>query len=489
MTQALLARPLAPLALLGLVALVGGCLDPFVGAECAPGYALRGSRCIAVSSDPDAGDASVPDGALLDGDALDGTTLGDGAVLDGEALDAPEYDGALLDGAVLDGAVFDGAVLDGAVLDGAVLDGAVLDGAAFDGAALDAGVLDGSAFDGAVLDAAALDGSCSFDAATADPDLGSLDLGVEPLDGGSVDLGDPDLGTIVCDIGELLCGRACVRPDRDPSNCGDCGVRCGPGDLCVEGLCTPLCEAPLSYCAGLCADLQTDPDHCGTCTTRCPSGLCTDGLCQDAPAGHVVVVGHDYVTRRVGMSRIAGNAVFLGSGNPVRVLAYVGRATAASIAGTDAAIAQVATTRGRSWSRLLALADEVPLRLASAEVFVVYAQAGAGDGELQALGVAWSVALRTFLRRGGVVVVFETPAANLGTWQVLAPAGLFSAASRTVVPSGTLHVMAPGDAVAIDVPLLYSVERNTVRFDGAEGTVVVADALGPVVLHRVVTTP
>ena len=39
-----------------------------------------------------------------------------------------------------------------------------------------------------------------------------------------------------------------------------------------------------------------------------------DSACMDAPAGHIVVIGHDYVTRRIGMSRIAGNAVFLGSG-------------------------------------------------------------------------------------------------------------------------------------------------------------------------------
>ena len=210
---------------------------------------------------------------------------------------------------------------------------------------------------------------------------------------------------------------------------------------------------------------------------------------MDAPAGHIVVIGHDYVTRRIGMSRIAGNAVFLGSGNPVRVLAYVGRADSASVAGTDGAISQVAAARGRPWLRSLVLADEVPLRLASTDVFLVYAQRGAGDAELSVLGAQWSVALRTFLRRGGVVVVLETDAENAGTWQILEASGLFTAVARAPLASGTLRVIAPGDAIAIDVPLMYSVERNTVRFDSTDGTIVVADTIGAIVLHRVVTGP
>ena len=454
-----------------LIALLSAC-DAVVGAECAPGYVECAGRCVDLLADPDhcgscgatcaegictlgmCGLNPPPDAGLPDAD------LGHDADLpDGTAPDAERADGAVDDGAMDDGAIDDGAIDDGHVdaLDGDVV--ADLGGADPDAGSFDAG---------------------SFDA--SDVDTGSVDAG-------SADMSDPDLGPIICDLGELMCSGVCVRPDRDPRNCGACGLRCAGGELCVEGMCTPLCEAPLTFCSGFCVDFDSDPDHCGSCGGRCPSGLCTDGMCVDAPAGHIVVIGHDYVTRRVGMSRIAGNAIFLGSGNPVRVLAYEGSAIAASISGTNAAISQVATARGRPWMRTTALAAEVPLRLASSDVFLLYAQAGSDDAELRALGAMWSVALRTFLQRGGVVAVLETVAESAGTWQVLEAAGLFTAVAREPLTTGTLRVMTPGDAVAIDVPLMYSVERNTVRFDSTDGTIVVADSVGAVVLHRVVTGP
>ncbi len=455
-----------------LIALLSAC-DAVVGAECAPGYVECDGRCVDLLADPDhcgSCGASCAEGVC---------TLGMCGLNPPPDAGLPDADLGRRDADLPDGAAPDAEPADGAIYDGAVDDGAVDDGAMGD------------------AHVHALDGDVAVDLGGADPDAGSLDAGsfdasdvdAGNVDAGSADMSDPDLGPIVCDLGELMCSGVCVRPDRDPLNCGACGLRCAGGELCVGGMCTPLCEAPLTFCSGFCVDFDSDPDHCGSCGGRCPSGLCTDGMCVDAPAGHIVVIGHDYVTRRVGMSRIAGNAIFLGSGNPVRVLAYEGAASAASISGTNAAIAQVAMARGRPWMRTAALASEVPLRLASSDVFLVYAQADVGDAQLRALGVMWSVALRTFLQRGGVVVVFETVDENAGTWQVLEAAGLFSAVAREPLTTGTLRVMTPGDAVAIDVPLIYSVERNTVRFDSSDGTIVVADSVGAVVLHRVVTGP
>ena len=127
--------------------------------------------------------------------------------------------------------------------------------------------------------------------------------------------------------------------------------------------------------------------------------------------------------------------------------------------------------------------------LASADVLVVYAQRDATDAELNAVGAEWSAALDTFVRRGGVVVVFDTNSGtNAGTFQLLSAAGLLAVASRTVI-TGTIVSVDPaalGDAVAIGVPPMYRAETTTVRFDTVEPLTIVRDALGPVVVHRVV---
>ena len=44
----------------------------------------------------------------------------------------------------------------------------------------------------------------------------------------------------------------------------------------------------------------------------------------------------------------------------------------------------------------------------------------------------------------------------------------------------------PADAVALRVPLAYTGEPTTVRFDTDAGNVVCSDGEGPVVIHRTV---
>lgn len=327
------------------------------------------------------------------------------------------------------------------------------------------------------------DGALHYDDGSQPYPDGSQDGGPgDPTDGGSVDGGRPS-----CDVGELECAGACVRPDRDPSACGGCGIACGGGEVCADGVCEPVCGAPLSMCGALCVDLASDPDHCGLCGNVCPSGLCVDGECLGPTAGHVVVVGHDYRDSRRGMNRVAGNAVLLPPGAPVRVLAYEGGASAASIRGIDDAIDQVAGTTGRTWMKSSTAAPEVPLRLSNADTFVIYPQPDVSDAELAALGTAWHVALATFLERGGVVVLFDGQGTNAGTWQILAAAGLFSGTARHDVSGDRVRVVAPGDAVALAVPLVYRGELSSVRFETTEPGVVVAHDDGPVVVHRVVT--
>ncbi len=40
-----------------------------------------------------------------------------------------------------------------------------------------------------------------------------------------------------CEDGRVRCGGACVRTDRDPAHCGDCGRACRAGVGCTEGRC------------------------------------------------------------------------------------------------------------------------------------------------------------------------------------------------------------------------------------------------------------
>ncbi|MEM9192184.1 MAG: hypothetical protein AAGF12_23630 [Myxococcota bacterium] len=428
-----------------------GCADSLVGPSCGEGFALQDGVCVA---------------APLDG-GLDGG-------LDGSSLDAADEDARRGDVSITDGLVepYEDGGLDGSS-DGEV-DG-VTDGgdAAVDGS-LDGGV------DGAVDGSMGTDGSTDGASDGAIPDGGA--------DGATPD-GGADSGLVACDIGELQCGGVCIRPDTDPNHCGGCGNACGPTELCASGMCVAMCPVAQVPCGGSCIDpLGNDPDNCGGCNVRCASGICSAGVCTLATAGHVMVVGHDYQTNRVGMNRIAGNSVFIAPGVPVRVLAYHGSASLTSIRGIDAAVNQVAAERGRSWTKTVSTEMDVPVDLASSDAFIIYPQAGGTDADMVRIGTEWSVALASFLGRGGVIVLFETrTTAHAGTHQILGAASLFSATSLVDITSDLVDVVAPLDSAAVFVPLQYRAEDDSVRFVTTVPDVVVAHVDGPVVLHRVVT--
>jgi len=200
-----------------------------------------------------------------------------------------------------------------------------------------------------------------------------------------------------------------------------------------------------------------------------------------------VVVGHDYRNARRDMNRLVGNGVFLAPGAPVRVLVYEGDSRASSLTGVDRAIDQTAVARGRTWTRSVASLGEVPLLLADADVFVVPSQQDAPDAALVKAGEQWGRALRSFLERGGVVVLMDGGSmVNAGTWQILDVAGLFSASGIVDVSLANLSVVARTDGVALGMPAMYRGERSSVRFLTTEGTVVVEHPEGPVVIHRLV---
>jgi hypothetical protein len=93
-----------------------------------------------------------------------------------------------------------------------------------------------------------------------------------------------------CNAPLSLCGSTCTDVESDPSNCGFCGTKCGPGLACTGGQCG-TCTASQSLCDGTCVDQKTDPKNCGGCGVACPKGAsCTGGKCA-CPAGFQVACG------------------------------------------------------------------------------------------------------------------------------------------------------------------------------------------------------
>jgi hypothetical protein len=310
------------------------------------------------------------------------------------------------------------------------------------------------------------------------------------LSDGGFDFPDTQVG-LGCSVGQQACGGECANLATSREHCGACGVQCSSDEYCVDGECLDRCESPLQLCGGSCVRFDSDPRHCGRCGNVCRSGLCVGGVCADAVAGHVVAVGHDYTAgSSETMRRMVANAIFLARGAPVRVLEYRGEAQDGSISGVRRAIDAIEMIDGRTWQSRVAEVDDVPLELAESDAFLVHAQRGATDDELLELGQRWGLALSQFLLRGGVIVVLETDAPeNDGTFQVLAPAGLFDAAAREPAADGRLMVVEPGVGVAARATREYPSVPGTVHFLDVmtPGEPIVRDSEGePVVVYRVV---
>jgi hypothetical protein len=246
------------------------------------------------------------------------------------------------------------------------------------------------------------------------------------------------------------------------------------------------CMAGFTVCDNRCVVLATDPDNCGVCNNPCSSGLCASGVCLQQGAGHLVVIGHDYVVNRSGMNNLLGNAVFLSASDPVAVLAYEGHASPAAIAGTNFAIDQVAAERGRQWQRTVGSAITVATNLLNYDVLLIYAQESSVDQTLTDDGVAWDAAMTAFLTMGKTIVLLDGPStSNAGTFQIVTTAGLLSATARIDVTGQTLTVVSPADAVSLRVPRTYRAEMASVGFTSTEpNKVVLAPGGAAVVIHR-----
>jgi hypothetical protein len=83
-----------------------------------------------------------------------------------------------------------------------------------------------------------------------------------------------------------LCGYTCLDVSSDVKNCGDCGVVCGKGQICSNGVCAARVKCPKGQtsCGGVCVTLASDPNNCGSCGAVCDpanaQGVCSNGTCQ-----------------------------------------------------------------------------------------------------------------------------------------------------------------------------------------------------------------
>ncbi len=126
---------------------------------------------------------------------------------------------------------------------------------------------------------------------------GICDCSTEP------DVGDPATPA-ACAFGDrpTCCTDGCRDTANDPLNCGGCGVTCGAGESCVNGLCAcgdviaPEFAAQAcpetgggseanQCCGGECRDVTVDGTNCGSCGTVCgPTTMCNDRICVCDPA-------------------------------------------------------------------------------------------------------------------------------------------------------------------------------------------------------------
>lgn len=277
-------------------------------------------------------------------------------------------------------------------------------------------------------------------------------------------------------------GDAGPGPDSGPEPDPDAGPEPEPepGLVCLEGE---------TACGDTCVLTASDPFNCGGCGVTCDSGLCEEGVCQDAASGHLVLIGHDYSSSHAGLDRLLGNAVFLPVRAEVQILVYRGDASESALARVDAAIEDHAGATGRDWQRVstsdpTVAAEILPLF----DVLLVHHQVGADGDGLAAMGAAWAEAVPAFARDGGVVIVLDGGGDAGGTHLVLEQGGLFDPAAVTDVAGQAVDVTAPADAIASGVPLRYLAPSRSVSFgtDPAStgATAVVTAGSGePVVVH------
>ncbi len=338
-----------------------------------------------------------------------------------------------------------------------------------------------------------LDAASDVDRDAIDGETTTSDADTSPLDGADGDVTPVD---------------GCPAPPYvTPSNCGACGVTCsGDTPLCKDDgtgrfACASPCTPPEKLCGGVCVDTTIDPLNCGTCGNVCPTGLCNGSTCRGARSGHAVVIGHDYATSlpTSAAGKVVSNGVFLPSTNPVRVLWLDQYADPGAESAVTKILDNTASLTGRTWKRTVAPTSSdvlTKLGIDAFEVLVVLDQPNAPAGELASIGGDLDAKITSFTQTGGVVVVLDGGGGRGEMPAFLDASGILSTSAHTTISGKTVDVIAPADAIGIDVLTPYFAASKSVTFTltvaPSPSIVVVVQeptSIAPVVIHRVVKKP
>ena len=293
-----------------------------------------------------------------------------------------------------------------------------------------------------------------------------------------------------CMQGFHLEGGACMTVDKTHGSGDMTGTMGGPDaqvavtgvDAMVDGPPPLVCALPTTQCGDACVSLDDDPFNCGHCGRECQSGICSSGTCLGDIAGHIIVVGHDYVSSDPAMDRVIANAITTGwvpgpiGAGGVRVGYW--RGTATLFGWSDAATRGLAQTSHGAWF------TEIPALVtgSTAEVDTVVIEPQVGDGAAAvAAGAAAAPELTQFLVASHDVVVIET-SAGVG-YRFLHGAGLLDLAPPIDVSASQVSLVAPGDSIAQGVVSPYLAKAGSVAFPGAAHAVVTDSAGDAVVIH------
>jgi hypothetical protein len=334
---------------------------------------------------------------------------------------------------------------------------------------------------------------------------GAAGAGGDGGDGGSAAVGEAGAET----AGAAGSGKECFEPFNTAAHCGECDKRCeAPARLCDctgdECRCVSECETPLLQCGSSCADPNTDSSHCGSCFVECASGLCQAGVCAGSLPGHVVLMCTSLREARQSHPQtvLFGNAAFLPSSRPARVLTYAEYADPTAEERVAQVLDWAAAARGRQYVTTVAgNQSDLPglLTIRDYDVLIVLDQPNAPAGELASMGAAWQPSIERFVASGGTVIVLGGTEGVAEMPAFITSAGLLGVEDATVLPSTvSLYVRAPSDGVGVNAlsPFQPVGETCTYRMSQSPdpSTVyVVTDAPpgaelgGPVVVHRVST--
>jgi hypothetical protein len=301
------------------------------------------------------------------------------------------------------------------------------------------------------------------------------------------------LGLGACDAGSLDPEATPVAPPMSPvdeyAEMTSSMVEAPVGHAEEDPALALVCSANMDTCGGsTCLDLNLDANNCGACGNVCASGVCYAGECIAPMAGSAVVIGHSFKSRSVPLELALGNAVFGRVKQKVNVLVYAGSASADAIAGTNAAIAAYAKATRRSWGKAVTTAVQLHQKLQTADVLLIYAQAGATDASLTSLGTQWRIRLDDFLRRGGTIIVLEggeaQGAAGQAYTSMILEAAQLVTLGRPSDVSGDVGGLTARDALGAGVPLGFDLPTGAQAHAALAADTVVTASNGRAVVAR-----